>query len=414
MFVSSAERFTDLRSQLRVGVEYNDPFPTSVDVAYILVTDRCPVGCAFCDVEATMGQGRMTMSAGLVRAAIAFFHDLRIGTLVISGGDPFVALAPTIELIRCVDAENVEVITSGFWAPTLLKARKGLQLLYQAAQDTRALNNLRVRVSIDRWHLPAGKVTLSHYENLLEVVTSEFSGKIQLYFRSIIGDTTVEELARRNGYSLVDVQPPYLKRLHISPSVHFNVQYKNIRNTTRNGNRIDSVEGQATYSVEHYLRRIRDDEGRLRPGLTYDYHEVIRLNHGLNLELFSNGNTKIYGTTPPDNIVNVSTHSFHDAVSQWKGDILVRAALVDGLDYLMRIAVELQPSVLEMCLATNDYSMFPEVLFGTEARRLFITIRTIQDYLVSGRATLQDISPEVLMFLSHSVETLKRICTQHN
>jgi hypothetical protein len=368
---------------------YGEFSDVGVDVAYVLVTYRCPVGCPFCDVDANSSRDRQSLGSTGVNRVARFLANTGLKTLVLSGGEPLYAPSETFALLEAIPAETVEVITSAYWASTVTRAAETLRHLARMVDLEESA--LRLRVSIDKWHVRSDAVSFQHYTSLLRAVSTADLPNTSLYFRSIIQDETVSELAQFLGGSLVDVDPPYLRRLKLDHA-NIDVQFKPLRFIPGNDSWAKDSDRRNSFPVVDYVERLEDGEGRFRPGLTYDYLKTERLK-GLNLEIRPDGGVKIYGGTPPDNIVNVHTHSFSAAKKQWLNDILVRALLEDGPDHLIDLASEAEPGIREQCLATNDYSLFPDIALATPRLRFYTTVRVVQGYVEQGNIRIRDLRP---------------------
>jgi hypothetical protein len=152
---------------------------------------------------------------------------------------------------------------------------------------------------------------------------------------------------------------------------------------TRDGHSLQTQNIGTLYPVEAYINRMTDEQGKFSPGLSYDFMKIEMLT-GINLEIATDGDVQIFASTPPDNIINVLTHTFSDAKKQWFSDYILRAILEKGIHFVLNLATENEPDLPDQCLATNDFSQYTRICLSTPALREHVLRRILQIHQDQG------------------------------
>lgn len=114
---------------------------------------------------------------------------------ITGGGEPFLKFGNILRLVEAAKVPVIEIVTAGHWAKTQQRATTVLRQLGEAGQRNGELRELRLRLSLDRYHVGAPRpVLLEYYANVARAWASN-SEVIGLGFRSIQPDRAVLDAA---------------------------------------------------------------------------------------------------------------------------------------------------------------------------------------------------------------------------
>jgi pyruvate-formate lyase-activating enzyme len=185
----------------RLALLDRQPVPTGRYVytplaAAIGLTRSCNVVCKHCAVAADpTAPEKVTIDA--LRRFMLEISDLKINTLCLEGGEPFLEpelLGEAVYLAR--DFRVVSLCTSADWASTPTETRRMLRYLYDRGSEYLLL----IAANLDRFH---AAVPLRNYVHLMQGVSYLPKGNVVFSHTRNPGDNTIQQfiaLLKQEGF----------------------------------------------------------------------------------------------------------------------------------------------------------------------------------------------------------------------
>ena len=288
--------------------------------------------------------------------------------------------------MREAEVEIIELGTSGFFARTKEGARKVLGNIVGALRERKEAGRFPVvfnlRLSLDMFHQE--RIPLKTIRNLIEVMGEESFSKFGIYFRSIdiSGDTTTQELATLLSAKLTPVED-YVCVMILPDGRRIPILYKNLAFDGRFAGRQDEFlrTGYGFTSIREFLQRsgMKNPEGNIVHAFADANIEARQLD-GLNGTISFDGRIYILEGLAPDNSLSIYRDSFADFQKKAFRDIITRALLSCGVNFVLNIVAEVEPSVVSLTDKMNHWDGVVEEILGDPHIRLYVTIRLIQIY----------------------------------
>jgi hypothetical protein len=414
------------RDKLISSIEgFSAPEPTHGSSFFIHLSELCPVACEHCMYSSDLSPKSVqdSLSKDDLDVAISYIDDSRSEKLNITGGgEPFLKFAHILRLVEAVRVPVVEIVTAGYWAKTEQRAQSVLHQLAQARRRNPSIVELRLRLSLDRYHVEAPRpVPLSYYANVARAWASAPDG-LGLGYRSIQPDRG--NLDRRLADSLggrIEVADDWNHRLVMPDGRTIPITFNVMRFSGKASDLAEDEELRGrTKDIREYYKPFETGPGRLN--LATAVNDAIRGTYaastGAAITLNSDGLLWIFCGTSPDRKLMLGQTTFQSSMRHFFRDPITRFLVEDGVWALADLVAVLDPPVHAAALHKNDMAFLVEDLLASEDVRLAVTLcvtRRMRDRgaLRIGGGTLRPdllgMSEPELLTLSHALIAERRV-----
>lgn len=367
------------------------PEPTHGSSFFIHLSELCPVACRHCMYSSDLSPKSVqdALSKDDLDVAIGYINESRSEKLNITGGgEPFLKFSHILRLVEAVRVPIVEIVTAGYWAKTEQRALSVLRQLEQARSRNPSIVELRLRLSLDRYHVDAPRpVSLSCYANVARAWASVGAG-IGLGYRSIQPDRGI--LDRRLADILdgrIEVVDDWNHRLVMSDGRRVPITFNVMRFS---GKASDLAEDEGlragTKGIREYYKPFETGPGRLN--LATAVNDAIRgiyaASSGAAITLNSDGLLWIFCGTAPDRKLMLGQETFQSSMRHFFKDPITRFLVEDGVWALADMVAVLDPPAHAAALGKNDVAFLVEDLLASEDVRLAATICVTRRMLDRG------------------------------
>lgn len=382
--------FVDARWRLICGdLEPSAKLPMSASTCYVWPAAHCPVKCGHCNFAAppsVVGLDRFSVARNL-DSVLDVVNGMSLWKAVLSGGgEPMVEpdfCRDFINKVSSPELEEIELITSGYFATSLGAADDALDSLHEAwtarddAMETRP--RLTIRLSLDWFHVQ--RLGIEHAVHLISAVDRAQRYEVGFYIRSVLltGDSTMVELADRLGAELGPIDD--FQRIMRLPSGRLVTVYlKNlILDGRMNRRKLARLPvGLPTGSIEDFAARFRDGRGQHVPARVYNGPAVRHLD-GVACIVEDDGAVKILEGTPPDRSASVGEHPSWDSARRYLyADPLSRFLVESGPEPLAELLAPAFPGVRDLASDFNQLYYLTDRLLGDPVKRLYATVKILE------------------------------------
>ncbi|MBX3726184.1 MAG: hypothetical protein KF823_09725 [Xanthomonadales bacterium] len=359
----------------------------------VIPTRYCPVGCAHC-YFASPKPGRSPEAGSIlavtdVQLLTRFLNDANVGLLQLSGGgEPLLELESVCELLAHTRAYRAAITTSAVMAKTDAKATQLLDQLCAAFASSPSEGELIFRLSVDEFHTE--RIRDTAVQSVIQAFRAGYpryrDQSMRLKLHSIMGDKSIDKLLDQLADEVADVQSE--------------VVFGEERPT-----RIvlkDRSEILADYSLRMYADTLPDLNDTAANQRAVAAYEALRIptpaqyidedgNPALCLIVQETGEVELWNTTPPDRQVTLRTHDYIAARKAYSSDIIQVAALQRGARFVEEILSEVNPRAVTRAKVIGSAISFNKNMLVQGKDRLYVTVRLVQEYLVEGRLTSDDL-----------------------
>ena len=367
-------------------------------------TRFCPVGCSFCFFSSKQANRKSTILDSLNDIGIAkfikFANSANLGYLLVSGGgEPFIEKHSLLKVVKNVLSDKIVLVTSGNWAKTETGAYRYLMKIYDAFKSRKHATKLVIRLSVDEEHAING-LGLTPAYNLLNIFEEKFIGEENfcLQFHTIFGDKYIEKfiasvndkisnistgILHSDAETVVKVTPAE-KIITFNSGLRLKVGYAKVFNSNI------KVNLNSPKIVQKNLEVFQDDLDKSEggnPSVLANTSGSVGLDFWVNF----NGNVTTWGNQVPDNIYNIYEDSYNTVVDNSFADPISLAYIEKGDSYRSKVVYEVNPKAVIRSKATNIRDYAGALVCEEELTRLYLSIRIIQDYILEGRVTEDEI-----------------------
>lgn len=200
IFNTPANYLNEIMSKIKI----NDPEKfQGKSMAVIFLTKLCPVGCPFCFFRSNKQSNysiieEQEYSLDGENKLVSVLNGLNLETLEISGGgEPFEKFETILKLLQNVVANNIILVTSGYWATNLKMAGKFLEKIYNALLHNKNKPKLFLRLSIDKFHL--ANIKVENILNIIKVFEIKYKNSKQffLHFHTLKKDFSINTILKK-------------------------------------------------------------------------------------------------------------------------------------------------------------------------------------------------------------------------
>lgn len=377
--------------------DYKTPEPKTGSSFFIHLSELCPVACKHCmySSDLTAKSVKDALNKDDIEYAIKFINDSQSQKLNITGGgEPFLKFGNILRLVESVKTPVVEIVTAGNWARTENRARSVLLQLENARRKNSNLQELRLRLSLDRYHIEAPRpVTLTHYANVARA-WSKANTQIGLGYRGIQPDMGIvdEQLATLlGGYvrAVDDCNRVIIFNDNKKLPINFNVMRFSGAAT---GLQTDKELAENTMSIAEYYQPYEKEPGQLTLATTVN--DAIKTGYvaseGVAITLNSDGEYWIFAGTAPDRKLMLGNQTFNESIAHFYKDPITRFLVTDGIWALAELVSKLNRTNYELALVKNDMAFFVEDLLADPKVRLAVTLLVLQSQAQKNEIKLSD------------------------
>jgi hypothetical protein len=376
---------------------YQQPEPDCGSSFFIHLSELCPVACKHCMYSSDLNPKSLKDSLGKddLGVAIDLINDSRSEKLNITGGgEPFLKFAHILRLIEMADVPTIEIVTAGYWAKTQQRAESVLAQLEQARRRNPHVQELRLRLSLDRYHLEAPRpVTLSCYANVAKA-WSTAPAEINLGYRSIQPDQGHVDLrlAAELG-ARVEPVDDWNHRIVLANGRTIPITFNVMRFS---GNATD-LEEEAdlrshTKAIKEYYKPFETAPGRLSLAVAVNdaINRTYKTTGGAALTLNSDGTFWVFCGTAPDRKLKLGAANFKAAMQHFFSDPITRFLTDHGVWALGSLVESLNPEIYAQAIKKNDMAFLVEDLLASDEVRLAITLSIMGQMLDRGELWINE------------------------
>lgn len=364
---------------------------------------RCKAQCKHCffkslykKVSESSIEEECRFSSDGVLKTISFLNDASVKYLLISGGGETMENPEAVcSIVKSVNAEKIVIVTAGYFINT----DNGVDILDRiyASYQARAMPcKLIIRVSVDAGHIE--NLGFSHVTRLIEIFKAGKYSDIELQFHSLIGDTTMHNLAKIVSAKLEDVgenidegcysvvkNTPYESKLSFDDGFSVKVGFAKLfyPSLMKDINDIEALNNE----IAVYNKDMKESEHD-NPSIAFSNSGYTK---GFDFWINNNGNISTWGAQNPHCIHNLYVDDYktirHDLLTL----VAFRSYLDHGDTYRNSIINEVDPKAVLRTKACNirDYAGYQ--ILQEDRTRLYWIVRSIQDYLACGTITERDL-----------------------
>ena len=393
--------------------------------ACIFPSADCKAGCRHCFFQSLFDGKKCecepelrNLSAEGTKKAIALLNAARVSYLLVSGGgEPMENIESTRALVQSVLADKIVLVSSGYWAANTSKCIFVLDELYEAYQNRTTKTKLVLRLSVDEAHV--ANLGIEPIIRLLHlfVYSNKYAG-IELQIHSLIGDTSVDDLAKIINAKLEIVGEnvdegsavikncPYEKMLVFDNGVHIKVGYAKLFSPSliKDINNPDELAAaNAVYQLD------MDNSEKDKPAVAKDAEGK---KNGFDLWINNNGNISTWGTQNPAVIHNLYVDRYEIIQKDLTELVSFRSYLDHGNTYRDSIISEVDPKAVLRTTSSNVRDYAGSNMLLDQRTRVYWIVRSIQDYLADGtigETDLNSLSPRARQFIYMDKKQLKAL-----
>ena len=131
--------------------------------------------------------------------------------------------------------------------------------------------------------------------------------------------------------------------------------------------------------------------GRITPGVYIDSDGK----KGLDFLIKRDGSVELWGSTSPDNLININNCSFSKVKKIVLSDIVSLSLLNKGLIYMNSVLNEVDAQSSLFAQYTNNIDDYCKITLKKDKNQLYYSVRAIIDYLRENKIQIQDIPDEI-------------------
>lgn len=361
-------------------------------VFYMWLTKACPVGCEFCFFQSPEKSGKgpdEEISDEGIEKIIQITKDGNIDKLVVSGGgEPLLRRHKVNNLARGVNVKNLIVVTSAFWSKGPKRTDIVLSELLAATNENPNETVTTVRVSLDEGHLQklSKDESFQYIQNIADWFAANAAGhpRFKLMFHTMDGDQTVEN---------------YIATLQVKERTE-RVQNKECV----------TLENGLSFGVEHTQMffaspfvNLKDEQERTRNDVTFtkfvgekrggnmsmSFHGQDKPKGAYFLSLYD-GTTIVWGSTAPDSEASIYKEDYDAMMDKNFRDVVTLRILEKGQMSIQDLVSEVNPSATQRAVGVGLRDFYVRLLLEEDTTRLYVSIRSIQEFIEEGRITEED------------------------
>ena len=360
------------------AVKYKQPSNIKYKEAMVSLTKYCPVGCKDCMFSCPLpvsNPGKEdVLSRDGVEKVLNIIRDGHMEELTFSmNGEAWLEKEKCLYMIREAPVKTITLITSGYWANTPGNAEKALDDMEKAIIQNKQLERFTLTVSVDVFHIE--KIPLKNIVNIIDVLSQGEFENITLILsgmrvtpeegkepiRKLLGLLPVRSEEDLNGFGLS------LSNICLENGYSFRVRYNALAFYTS-----FNTDG---FRYEEYPISELLDQRIYNMGLCGDDKEM---------EIDFAGNVFIcpeVGAMPSGDVYK---DSFRQIEEKEDNNPLVRALREEGVGYVLDIASEVEPDLIESANKYNNpYGIIRDI--AENPGLLFYVIRRlIQEDIRAG------------------------------
>jgi hypothetical protein len=388
--------FDDCRARLIAELPpYADPGPMHASTCYVWPSSECPVGCGHCNYASPLSVGdvRGYSVARDTEPVIRVMNQMRLWKAVLSGGgEPMVEpdfCRAFVNRIDSPDLQEIELITSGHFAEdaaATADALRGLVDAWRTRGAELAKPRFTIRISLDWFH--AQRIGVEPAARIIRLLGEEGLRDVGCYIRSVLldKDDTIENLARQLGGELTPMTD-YQQEIRLPDGRNILVYHKNLivegRMNQRKLARLP-VALPAQSHADVFGKRFENTQGRSVPARTYNGPAVKHL-EGLACLIEDDGKIRILEGNDPGRSPNVrQVSSWGEAITFLYADPITVFLVSHGPQELADLLADRYPSCRTLAADTNQLYHLVETLLSEPERRLYATLRVIEQHVTAG------------------------------
>lgn len=387
----------------------------------VFFTKFCSVGCPFCFFRSDsrrygIPQEMFEFSEYGIQKFINFLNSSNNGYLLISGGgEPFEKKEYIYQTIKRAKTDMIVIVTSGIWAKELNQAEKIIFELYNSLKMRGDAAKVVLRLSVDKFHYQ--QLGFDVVNNIIRVFRENFinNEKFELRIHTMVDDTTVKNISFKiNGctfvatnQSCISDNDSVVKIVPRSAKLLFEDGYEIFVGMAKRffPNLLVDLNGNvAKHSLEVFAEDMKFSE-------YYNSSVVTNTDKSLGLDFWINynGNITTWGNQQLDRLNNLYVDSYAKIVEDTYNDLISYSFIDKGYNYRNEIIGEVNPKAVLRSKAINIRDYVGAVILEEPNTALYYAIRVIQDYLLEGILTddnLIKLSDELLMAIMSDKTTL--------
>jgi len=360
-------------------------------LVYMYLTDFCPVGCSHCYSDSKNNFKNNPLSKQEINKRLEFINDSQTEYLFISGGgEPFESFSQLLEFVEKANAKNIILVSSGNWAEN---KKKTIDYLYDISKRRmQNLNNQNVflRLSVDKYH--AEKIYFENFLNIVRSFQKIFCDQndIKLMVHTLFEDNTVDEYLKR-AFLVKSKEriKENLVRVILNDGFGFDVEYSSLMEKKKKFKMDKKMQILASFYASHKQQIVQ--YGRITPGVYIDSDGK----KGLDFLIKRDGSVELWGSTSPDNLININNCSFSKVKKIVLSDIVSLSLLNKGLIYMNSVLNEVDAQSSLFAQYTNNIDDYCKITLKKDKNQLYYSVRAIIDYLRENKIQIQDIPDEI-------------------
>ncbi|MBZ5762105.1 4Fe-4S cluster-binding domain-containing protein [Rhizobium sp. VS19-DR104.2] len=372
---------------------FKAPIPFSGSSFFIHLSELCPVACEHCmySSDLTSKSLKDALDKEDLEDALCFIDESHSQKLNITGGgEPFLKFGNILRLVEAAKVPVIEIVTAGHWAKTQQRATTVLRQLGEAGQRNGELRELRLRLSLDRYHVGAPRpVLLEYYANAARAwaSNSEFIG---LGFRSIQPDRGVLDAALAQllgGHT--EVVNDWNHVIVFGDNKRLPITFNVMRFSGKAEDLHDSEElSTNSMTIKEYYTPFERAPGRLNLATTVNdaIKSTYTVSEGVAITLNSDGTYWIFSGTSPERKLKLGTLSFQESVAYFFEDPITRFLVDDGIWALAEMVKRLDLALHDRAFLKNDVAFLVEDLLANARIRLAVTVWILKRMIDRGDA----------------------------
>ncbi|SDZ35508.1 hypothetical protein SAMN05421504_113110 [Amycolatopsis xylanica] len=380
---------------------YSQHGPTHASTCYVWPSAECPVGCGHCNYASPMSTDRLTRYsvAREPAAVMRLMNGMGLWKAVLSGGGEPMVEPEFCELfvneIDSPDLTEIELITSAHFADGPQETRDAVRRLVRAWRERAhglAKASFTIRISLDWFH--AQRIGVEPAARVIELLGEDDLRDVGCYVRSVLldNDPTTERLAEALGGKVGPIRD-YQQEIELPDGRSILVYHKNLivegRMNERKLSRLPVGLPQQS-RADVFGKRFLDGRGKSVPARTYN-GPVVRHLDGLACLVDDDGKARILEGNAPNRCADVRQVSdWAEAIRYLYADPLTVFLVDNGPQELAALLSDAFPEAATLAADTNQLYHLTESLLDRPARRLYATLRVLEQHVAEGRVTVPE------------------------
>jgi len=385
---------------------------TGKSMAVVFLTKICPVGCPFCffrsskETNHTFVEEQEFTAAG-EKKLISVLNNLNLEILEISGGgEPFEKFDTLLNIVKNVNVENIEIVTSGYWATNYHITRKILQDISNALQGQNRNKKVFLRISIDKFHLR--HVKIENIYNIIKVFEDNYLNfdNFTLQFHTIENDESIDNIikiinANKNTY--INDKKSYqiltTKGLKIVveiakmfyPNLKANILSKEVLNKAK----------------EVFYKDVKNCSKE-----NFSVYKDSNGEYGLDYLISYNGNITTWGNYQRNNIPNIYIDNYNFIQRKLYEDIISYSFINMSYNEIDSIVRDVNVSAADRAIGINVRDFSGAYLLQENHTALYYAIFLIKKFLNENILTkheIQDLSQELAKIVKLDISEIKNL-----